>query len=439
MINITVKVGNIYIGKGLPIVVQSMCNTATCDIESSLNQCRELHKAGAQIIRLTTQGMKEVEALREISRRLKEEGINTPLVADVHFTSDVAIAVASFVEKVRINPGNFAKDFDEAKSKFAELIKVCKTNNTAIRIGVNHGSLGERIIEKYGDTPLGMKEAAYEWIKMAEENDFNQIVVSLKASNTKVMTEAYRLLYNQMVSDGKIYPLHLGVTEAGNGDSGRIKSAVGLSTLLKDGIGETIRVSLTESPVNEIPVAKYIANYFKFNSPNKVDNHFLFEEKIWDEFILSAACRIGPFLMDNKIEDFTIEHKESALFTQEQISFLKDEILQAARKKFTKPEYIACPGCGRTLFNLEDTFEEVKRRTSHLVGFNIAVMGCIVNGPGEMADADYGYVGEGRGKVCIYRGKTPVYRSVPQDQAIDKLLELIEEDIRNKVARPRNV
>lgn len=437
MKRLAVKVKDIVIGGDSEIVVQTMCNTHTQDVEKSVAQCIEMIEAGAQLIRLTTQGIKEVEALKVIKQQLQERGYNVPLVADVHFSSDVAIAAAAVADKVRINPGNFAKEHSVAENQFAKFIEVCKEHNTAVRIGLNHGSLGERIVDLYGDTPLGMKEAAIEWLKMCYANDFYNVVISLKASNTIVMTTAYRLLDEEMKRLNIPFPIHLGVTEAGNGDMGRIKSAVGIGTLLADGIGDTIRVSLTENPVNEIPAAKTIADYFS-NGTHKSDMEKIgaqmasgvgipemhFEEQDWNSFIIKASCLFGPLLLDKKIDGF----KVSAPFSNEQIAEFKDNLMQAARRKFTKPEYIACPGCGRTLYNLEETFNKVKERTSHLKGMRIAVMGCIVNGPGEMADADYGYVGEGAGKVAIYRGKEPVYRSVPQEEAIDVLLKLIEED-----------
>ena len=435
-----VQAGNCGIGMKYPVKVQTMCNTFTQDIEKSVAQCEEMVAAGADLIRLTTQGLKEVEALKEIKAILRGKGIDIPLIADVHFSSEVAIEVAKVADKVRINPGNFAKDHDEACRQLKKFLDVCKEYGTAVRIGVNHGSLGERIINKYGDTPLGMKEAAMEWIRMCEENEFYNLVISLKASNTIVMATAYRLLWEEMQKNSKIYPLHLGVTEAGNGDTGRIKSAVGIGALLKEGIGNTIRVSLTEDPVNEIPVGKIIAEYFdsgeyKKNlekigeiTPGKVP-HCDYECCSWDEFIIKASCDFGPMLLDKKIDDFTLTAKiNGEIVPDNKLEDFKDNLQQAARRKFTKPEYIACPGCGRTLYNLEETFNEVKRRTSHLKGVKIAIMGCIVNGPGEMADADFGYVGEGKGKVAIYKGKEPVLRSVPQEEAIDKLLEIIEKN-----------
>ena len=425
--SLTVKVGDLLIGGVNPIVVQTMCNTHTSDVEASVKQCIRLYQAGAQLIRLTVPSMAQVESLKEIKSRLRDMGISTPLVADVHFSSEIAIAAAEIVEKVRINPGNFHKDHDKAKEQFARLVDVCKSNGTAIRIGLNHGSLGERITNLYGNTPLAMKEAVMEWLQMCIDNDFYNVVVSLKASNTIVMVEAYRLLAAAMQEKGVVFPLHLGVTEAGNGDSGRIKSAVGISALLSEGIGDTIRVSLTEDPENEIPVARYLADRYDHRIHSSMvslrlegknaEAEYICEDR--EKLLLDISCDFGKRLLDKEIDHLTIKGTTEG-------EYIVDEVMQAARRRFYRPEYIACPGCGRTMYNLEATFEEVKRRTSHLKGMVIAVMGCIVNGPGEMADADWGYVGEGGGKVSIYKGKTPVLRHVPETEAIDRLLELIE-------------
>lgn len=470
-----IDVHGLIIGGGAPLVVQTMCNTHTQDVEASVAQCLQLAAAGAQMIRLTTQGLKEVEALKEIKRRLRNAGCTVPLVADVHFTSDVAIAAAAVAEKVRINPGNFAKEHREAKEKFKKFLLVCKEHRTAVRIGLNHGSLGERITNLYGNTPLGMKEAAMEWVEMALAEDFHNFAVSLKASNTVVMVEAYRLLKREMQSRKLSFPLHLGVTEAGNGDTGRIKSAVGIGTLLAEGIGDTIRVSLTENPVNEIITGNIIKEWYK-PQENLVSQAYLHKVQIdtqlrhgvtvpllsyrvknREEFLIKASCDFGPYLLDKKIDDFqltcnfiapdaapdaapdgapdgapdaasgTAGNTAESELSRAEIEEFKDNLLQATRRRFTKPEYIACPGCGRTLYNLEETLNRVKARTAHLKGVKIAVMGCIVNGPGEMADADFGYVGEGAGKVSIYRGKEAVMRSVPQEEAIERLLEIIEQ------------
>ena len=399
---IPVRIGkDLIIGGDAPIVVQTMCNTHTSDVDATVAQCLELAAAGAQLIRITVPGMQDIPQLKTIKERLRSQGCDTPLVADIHFSSRTAIAAAQIVEKVRINPGNFHPDHETARSEFARLLEVCKEHGTAIRVGLNHGSLGSYITDLYGNTPEAMARAAMEWLQMCKAADFLNVVVSLKASNTVVMTEAYRELVRMMQDDGIVFPLHLGVTEAGNGDSGRIKSCVGIATLLQEGIGDTLRVSLTEPPVDELPVARFLAGQAE-----------------GDE-MLKAAVQWGPKLLKREMDDIPAEAGLS--------EYLKDEIMQAARRRFYKPEYIACPGCGRTMYDLQGTFEEVKRRTAHLKGMVIAVMGCIVNGPGEMADADWGYVGEGGGKVSIYHNGQPVLRHIPDREAIDKLLELIGE------------
>ena len=441
METLTVKAGKVTIGGETPIVVQTMCNTHTSDIEASVAQCVRLFEAGAELIRLTVPSMAQVDSLREIKARLRAQGIDTPLVADVHFSSEIAIAAAEVVEKVRINPGNFHKDHEKAREQFARLVEVCKANGTAIRIGLNHGSLGDRITNLYGNTPLAMKEAVMEWLNMCVENDFYNVVVSLKASNTFVMVEAYRLLANEMHKTGVVFPLHLGVTEAGNGDGGRIKSAVGISALLSEGIGNTIRVSLTEDPANELPVARYLSDRYGRRLHSSMVSLKLNGKKAVAEYaapsrerlLLDFSCDFGKRLLDKELDE--VELTGTYLENGEEISlegsgyaaYLVDELMQAARRRFYRPEYIACPGCGRTMYNLESTFEEVKRRTAHLKGMVIAVMGCIVNGPGEMADADWGYVGEGNGKVSIYKGKEPLERHVPENEAIDKLLKYMED------------
>lgn len=437
------KAGKVSIGGDAPIVIQTMCNTHTSDVEASFEQCRSLYRAGSQLIRLTVPTLEQVENLRQIKEALRSEGIDVPLVADVHFSSQIAIACAAVVEKVRINPGNFHKDHEQAKMQFAKLVEVCKEHGTAIRIGINHGSLGERITNLYGNTPLAMKEAAMEWLQMCIDNDFYNIVLSLKASNTYVMVEAYRLLYEEMVKMDKIFPLHLGVTEAGNADAGRIKSAVGISALLSAGIGDTIRVSLTEKPENELPVAALIASRYNHTRHSSLVSLSIkgktataaYAAPSRETLLVDFACDFGKRLLDKELDDVTLcgsyvaeDGSTVTLDGTDEAAYLQDELLQASRRKFYRPEYIACPGCGRTMYNLESTFEEVKRRTAHLKGMVIAVMGCIVNGPGEMADADWGYVGEGNHKVSIYKKNTPVLKHVPETEAIDRLLELIEAD-----------
>ena len=403
-----VRVGDtLVIGAGHPIVVQTMCNTHTSDVEATVAQTLELAAAGAQLVRITVPGRQDVPHIAEIKRRLRAAGCNVPLVADIHFSSETAIEVAPVVEKVRINPGNFHPDHEQARAQFARFLQVCKEHGTAVRVGLNHGSLGRYITDRYGNTPHAMAMAAMEWLEMCIEADFLNVVVSLKASNTVVMVEAYRELAQRMQERGVVFPMHLGVTEAGGGDSGRIKSCVGIASLLQEGIGDTIRVSLTEPPVNELPVAQFLANHPVILSDS-------------ERSLLDAACTWGPKLLKREIDEIPAEAGLS--------EYLVDEIMQAARRRFYKPEYIACPGCGRTMYNLQETFEEVQRRTAHLKGMVIAVMGCIVNGPGEMADADWGHVGEGGGKVTIYHRGEPVLRHIPDTEAIDELLRLIESD-----------
>ena len=436
-----VRVGDsLIIGAGHPIVVQTMCNTHTSDIEATVAQTLELAAAGAQLVRITVPGRQDVPAIAEIKRRVREAGCNVPLVADIHFSSETAIAVAPVVEKVRINPGNFHPDHEEARRQFARFLAVCKEHGTAVRVGLNHGSLGRYITDRYGNTPHAMAMAAMEWLEMCIEADFLNVVVSLKASNTVVMVEAYRELARRMQERGVVFPMHLGVTEAGGGDSGRIKSCVGIASLLQEGIGDTIRVSLTEPPINEIPVAQYLAQFGSADGVFQTGGPELFSGQVCrktnsgsacpsaalrhsgldpeSQTLLDAAILWGPKLLKREIDEIPVEAGLS--------EYLKDEIMQAARRRFYKPEYIACPGCGRTMYNLQETFEEVQRRTAHLKGLAIAVMGCIVNGPGEMADADWGYVGEGGGRVTIYRKSEPVLRHIPDTEAIDRLLELIE-------------
>ena len=429
-----VRVGDsLVIGAGHPVVVQTMCNTHTSDVEATVAQCLELAAAGAQMVRITVPGMQDVPYVAEIKARLREAGCSVPLVADIHFSSETAIAVAPVVEKVRINPGNFHKNHDEARRQFARFLSVCKQHGTAVRVGLNHGSLGSYITDRYGNTPQAMAIAAMEWLEMCIAADFLNVVVSLKASNTVVMVEAYRELARRMQERGVVFPMHLGVTEAGGGDSGRIKSCVGIATLMQEGIGDTIRVSLTEPPVNELPIAQYLARYGAAGGVFQTGGQELFSGQVCRKTnscsavspaaadpMLAAAIQWGPKLLKREIDEIPAEAGLS--------DYLKDEIMQAARRRFYKPEYIACPGCGRTMYNLQETFEEVQRRTAHLKGLVIAVMGCIVNGPGEMADADWGYVGEGGGRVAIYHRGQPVLRHIPDSEAIDRLLELIEAD-----------
>lgn len=410
METLTVKVGDVLIGSAHPIVVQTMCNTPTSDIEATLAQCRKLAAAGSQLIRITVPSLSDVPHIGEIRSRLRSEGIYVPIVADVHFSAEIAKALVPVVDKIRINPGNFHADHQRARELFGEFLDLCKEHGKAIRIGLNHGSLGKYIIEKYGNTPQAMALAAMEWVRMCMDKEFYNAVVSLKASNTVVMVEAYRALSRMMQEEGVVYPLHVGVTEAGNGDSGRIKSCVAISTLLGQGIGNTIRVSLTEAPENEIPVAQYLAHRYS-SAPAPV-----LSER--EGYILKAACDWGAPLLNREIDDVPIQDQN-----------LKEELLQACRRRFYKPEYIACPGCGRTKYDLENTFNKVKEATAGFKDIVIAVMGCIVNGPGEMADADFGYVGEGAGLVTLYKGKSPVLRHIPENEAVQKLVDLIRSSL----------
>ena len=402
----------LLIGPGEPLVIQTMCNTHTSDVEATLAQCLELAAAGAQLIRITVPGLQDIPALREIHSRLRAEGCRVPLVADIHFSSATAFEAAKIVEKVRINPGNFHPDHEMARREFARFLALCRERGTAVRVGLNHGSLGKYITDLYGNTPEAMALAAMEWLEMCIEAEFFNVVVSLKASNTVVMVQAYRELMRRMQERGYVFPLHLGITEAGNGESGRIKSCIGIASLLREGIGNTLRVSLTEPPAAELPVAAYLAARYSHRPMPELSEA--------ERRMLDAACEWGPALLNREIDEIPASAGLDAHLT--------DEIMQAARRRFYRPEYIACPGCGRTMYDLQGSFEQVKARTSQLKGMVIAVMGCIVNGPGEMADADWGYVGEGGGKVSIYRKGEPVLRHVPDSEAIDRLLELIEKE-----------
>ena len=452
----TTKVGNLEIGSEHPVRVQTMANTSTNDIDGSVAQANRCFAAGAELLRYTTQGMREVESLAQIRKAVQEfssSGV-TPLVADVHFQSDVADAAAKVVEKVRINPGNYidpARKFkqidytdeeyqtelERLRNRFVQLLNICKEHKTALRIGVNHGSLSDRIMSRYGDTPEGMVESCMEFLRVAVAEDFKDIVLSIKASNTRVMVTTVRLLVWQMAEENMAFPLHLGVTEAGEGEDGRVKSAVGIGALLADGIGDTIRVSLSEAPEKELPVAKALVDYFANEQQSiryapttqvKVEGSTVYysnEDTDWATFQLHAAAECGRLLWDYNCTELILNNEH---FAADDLIRLSKDILQAARVRMYKTEYISCPGCGRTLFDLEQTIAEVKAATAHLQGLKIGIMGCIVNGPGEMADADYGYVGAGRGKVSLYKGKECVLKNIPQEQAVEQLLELIKKE-----------
>ena len=440
------RIGNIGIGGNNPIRIQSMATTDTNDTAASVAQAKRIIDAGGELVRFTTQGTREAENMQHISAQLKADGYNQPLVADVHFTAHTADIAALYCEKVRINPGNYvdpgrtfkhleytdeeyADELQKIEKKLIPFINICKEHHTAVRIGVNHGSLSDRIMSRYGDTPEGIVESCMEFLRIFKRENFNDVVISIKASNTVVMVTTVRLLVATMDKEDMHYPLHLGVTEAGEGEDGRIKSAVGIGALLTEGIGDTIRVSLSEEPECEIPVARKLVELI----PECCRLREEAEASIKDDTItltldapdmetlqLKAAMAVGALLIDRKATKLIIEVRGKG----QEVS-LADAILQAARIKFTKTEYISCPGCGRTLYNLQETIARIKAATKDLVGLKIGIMGCIVNGPGEMADADYGYVGAGRGKISLYKQKVCVEKNIPEEEAVEKLLELI--------------
>lgn len=627
---IPVKVGDVMIGGDNPIVVQSMTTVDTMDTEGSVEQAIRMIESGSQLIRITAPSIKEAENLRLIKEELRRRGYTAPLVADIHFTPNAAEIAATIVEKVRINPGNYAdkkkfetleytdesyqEELDRIRERFLPLVKLCKQHGTAMRIGTNHGSLSDRIMSRYGDTPLGMVESALEFLRICEDEEYFQIVISMKSSNTQVMVQAYRLLVQKLDEGGfKPYPLHLGVTEAGDGEDGRIKSAVGIGTLLEDGLGDTVRVSLTEDPEFEAPVAKAlvdryqnraghaaitpienypfnpfehtrrktleVANFGHSNVPRviadvsnlaeltpkemkQVGHFYLPELDKWkmndqgadyiftgsnpipfmlpngmkeiqlyeqwkqsqdsvnvfpafsveefkqaktfhgivnfilvsdlqidealnsvgsrtdvvlilhtenshamaalrrafvllhemactipvvvkmaypkqseDKTMLYAGTDVGGLLVDGfgdgimlDLSSYKSESRESILNQIKLHNSVGFGVLQAARTRMSKTEYISCPSCGRTLFDLQETTAMIRKRTDHLKGVKIGIMGCIVNGPGEMADADYGYVGSGKGKITLYKGKEVMKRSVPSEKAVDELINIIRQD-----------
>ena len=474
-----------------------MATTDTNDTEASVAQAKRIIDAGGELVRFTTQGTREAENMQQISARLKADGYPQPLVADVHFTAHTADVAALYCEKVRINPGNYvdpgrvfkhleytdeeyAAELQKIERKFVPFLNICKEHHTAIRIGVNHGSLSDRIMSRYGDTPAGIVESCMEFLRICKRENFNDVVISIKASNTVVMVNTVRLLVKTMDKEDLHYPLHLGVTEAGEGEDGRIKSAVGIGALLTEGIGDTIRVSLSEEPEAEIPVAQKLvelipecsrlreqvenntpppsplkrgeSEYAYIVSPLKEDKgglptlHLHISAPDYETFQLKAAMIAGPIMIEGKAKDLKISSfkfqdssKEpetcnltaslmSSANKPETLASLSDAILQAARVKFTKTEYISCPGCGRTLYDLRTTIQRIKEATKDMKGLKIGIMGCIVNGPGEMADADYGYVGAGRGKISLYRQKECVEKNIPEAEAVEHLIKLINED-----------
>ncbi len=446
--SVSVRVGSTAIGGSNPIRLQSMTTTATMDTEGCIEQAIRIIQAGGELVRMTTQGTREAENMRLIRKGLNARGYNTPLVADVHFNPAVADVAARYVEKVRINPGNYvdpartfkqleytdqeySQEIQRIRDRFIPFLSICREHNTAIRIGVNHGSLSDRIMSRYGNTPAGMVESCMEFLRICVEQDFMNVVISIKASNTVVMIETVRLLVKEMDREGMAFPIHLGVTEAGEGEDGRIKSAIGIGALLAEGIGDTIRVSLSEAPEREIPVARKLVDYAaesaQVRASARIENGVLslsYNDTLLEDFQLHAAMDAGALLIDGKAGDLKLTNPNMAAA---QIKSTQEAILQGARIRFSKPEYISCPGCGRTLYNLEETIARIKAATGHLKGVKIAIMGCIVNGPGEMADADFGYVGAGRGKISLYRGKECIEKNIPEENAVECLLQLIEE------------
>ncbi|MDR1592480.1 MAG: (E)-4-hydroxy-3-methylbut-2-enyl-diphosphate synthase [Prevotellaceae bacterium] len=546
-----IRIGNLTLGGNAPVRIQSMANTDTNCVDDSVEQANRMILAGAEMVRFTTQGVLHVKQLAEIKKQLGRQGLHTPLVADVHFNSKVAFEATKVADKVRINPGNFvssttahysdrafANEVEVIRQKLLSLIGLCRQHSTVLRIGVNHGSLSQRIMSRFGDTPEGLVASCMEFLSICRTVDFNDIVLSIKASNTLVMVQSVRLLIQKMRDVDMHYPLHLGVTEAGNGEDGRIKSAVGIGALLADGIGDTIRVSLSEDPEREMPVAKTLVDYieqranhplincfpadtfspytyhrrtthlidcvgggkppvviaeeddvfsdpypdyFKQTLPFPILNlcysdltdtlisklkedrksvivlrskhqnpvgemraffHCLLRENITVPVIIArnynenhleglqikAGADVGALLLDGFGDGLWLTNTNPRITTG-QVNSVAFSVLQAARVRMSRTEYIACPSCGRTLFDLQTTLAKVQVATAHLNNLKIAVMGCIVNGPGEMADADYGYVGAGRNRVSLYKGNVCIEKNIPEEQAIERLMELINNDL----------
>jgi len=518
-----ISIGTLSLGGEAPVRIQSMTNTDTNELEQSVEQCIRMIEAGAELVRLTTQGSREVQSLSKIEELLHQRGYFVPLAADIHFRADVALEAATVCEKIRINPGNYVKG-SELENLLPRLLKVCKEQETAIRIGVNHGSLDEAILKEYGDTPAGMVESAMQFLRICKKEKMERVVVSLKSSKPLIMIQSVRLLANTMQDEQMDYPIHLGVTEAGDGREAVIKSVVGMAPLLLDGLGDTIRVSLTAPPEDELPVAQKIVELFpkptlkesklpveyawdpfSYNRrisaplmglgggsrvkiissapplpgedllPGQITsggfslaqwrenpkitetegafllmergeksiqelvfgiNEFCLREKsipilykiVSQErdpslFVIQMAGEIGAVLADGTIDGIWVENP------RHEVSWINETLLnifQAAGARITKTEYIACPSCGRTHFDIVSRLQEIRKATAHLKPIKIGVMGCIVNGPGEMADADYGYVGAGRGRVSLYKGKIPVIKNIPEKEALNALIELIK-------------
>lgn len=491
-----VTVGKVQIGGDNPIRIQSMTNTPTLDTDASAAQIERIADAGADIVRLTAQGIAHAKNLENIEAAIHRDGYNIPLVADIHFNPKVAMESALYVEKVRINPGNFVDpartfkkleytdeeylaEMEKIEAALLPLLERCHEHNTAIRIGVNHGSLSDRIMSRYGDTPAGMVESAMEFLRVCVKHNFMNVVISIKASNVSVMVETMRMLAEAMAAESMTFPLHLGVTEAGDGEDGRVKSAIGIGSLLAMGIGDTIRVSLSEAPEAEIPVARMLVAHIEKMTRNLqgvkkqqpastpfvvgvdlTEKQCLQKYKVLkvsgnnaaadaelqllttpeesvvlhaeygpemtaDEVCIAAAVDLGSLLLNGYGDGVWLT---APSLEEDKIKSLLFTILQSTRRRITKTEFIACPSCGRTLFDLEGTLARVKAATSHLPGLKIAVMGCVVNGPGEMADADYGYVGAAVNRISLYRGKQCVQMNIPEDLAIEKLIAILKED-----------
>ncbi len=500
-----ISIGSVLLGGNNPVRIQSMTNTDTMDTRASVAQCIRIIEAGADFVRLTAQGIREAENLANIKSELRKAGFDTPLIADIHFNPSAAELAARIVEKVRINPGNYAdkrasfqkiefsdkendEELERIHSRLLPLISICHENETSVRIGVNHGSLSDRIMSLYGNTPEGMALSAMEFIRIFRAENFHRLVLSMKSSDTGVMIRATRRLTEMMTGEGFAYPLHLGVTEAGEGEDGRIRSAAGIGALLSEGIGDTIRVSLSEPPENEIPVAKEILHFlagsarrvtepaetlsfkthgkpykpevltndngiirneggnpcnynvitFTNHSQPIIKNHqddkivlnAVFDEDDPEKLAIDSASLIGKYFITKQADAICISNRGKV--QGDKLKELSFSILQATGARITRVTYLSCPTCGRTRFDLQEAVKKVKAVTGHLNGLKIAVMGCIVNGPGEMADADYGYVGAANGKVHIYRGMDPVLKNVPQETAAEELLKLIERDQKDK-------
>jgi len=504
-----VPVGNLIIGGNQPVIIQSMTTTQTMDTEATVDQVMRLADAGCDMVRITTQNIKEARQLYKIKNELQKKNYELPLVADVHFNPKVAELAAQIVEKVRINPGNYVDrnnlkiefldveyqiELEKIGQKLLPLLDICKENNTAIRIGVNHGSLSNRILARHGNTAAGMVESAIEFVEICRKQQFENLILSLKSSNVRLMIESNKLLVKRMIANGYYYPIHLGVTEAGDGKDARIKSAAGIGNLLLNGIGDTVRVSLTEKPENEIPVAKQLVDLYgkmkqdqvKINAEKIVIRDAINVKDVYKlkpPYVVSKGESVmADFFLDednNLYRNHKVLHAITLPFTSisvskseksiiklayqdipaeelqirasAEFSYVYDllpvkgiclhnnitstdesaqlslDILQAMGLRFSKAEFIACPSCGRTYFDIQEHLKKVREKTSRLKGIKIAVMGCIVNGPGEMADADYGYVGSGIGKVSLYKGFELIYQNIEENIALPTLISLIKE------------